>query len=52
MIRVEYTIKGKDATLLDQGKKVLANKNVVETFTASGVGGGVVWAMTMSDGVR
>ena len=51
MIRVEYAIKGEDATSLDREKNVLANKNVVETFAASGVGGGVVWAMTMSNGV-
>ena len=52
MIRVEYAIKGENATSLDRGKKVLADKNVVEAFAASGVGGGVVWTVTVSDGVR
>ena len=36
MIRVEYAIKGEDATSLDRGKKVLANKNVVQTCAIVG----------------
>ena len=51
MVRIGDAVKRKNARLLDGWKKSMTDKNVVNTFAATGIGWALIGAMKMLNGI-